>query len=82
MLALQFRRFRREDNSGVFVRFPDPRSMGYFNEAYVGVHFGFEMQIDDHAAPVLPRLPGRVPQPAHEVAHGGVAAGARASIRR
>ncbi len=50
VLALQFRRFRREDNSGVFVRFPDPRSKGYFNEAYVAVHFGFEVQIDDHAA--------------------------------
>jgi choline dehydrogenase-like flavoprotein len=39
------------DNSGVVVRFPNPNSRGYNNTAYVGVHFGFEVQIDETGAP-------------------------------
>jgi hypothetical protein len=38
---------RYDDNSGVFLRFPDPNSKGYNNTAYVGVDFGFEVQIDN-----------------------------------
>lgn len=51
ILKLEWRRHRHEDNSGVFVRFPDPFSKGYNNPAYVGVHFGFEAQIDELGAP-------------------------------
>jgi hypothetical protein len=40
-----------DDNSGVFVRFPNPNSKGYDNPAYVAVHFGFEVQIDETGAP-------------------------------
>jgi hypothetical protein len=40
-----------DDNSGVFVGFPDPTKEGYDNTAYVGVNFGFEVQIDEVARP-------------------------------
>jgi len=50
-LKLEWMRTREDDNSGVFVRFPDPDSKGYANTAYVGVHFGFEVQIDELGAP-------------------------------
>jgi hypothetical protein len=46
-LRLEWRTFNAADNSGVFVRFPDPDSKGYMNTAWVGVHFGFEVQIDE-----------------------------------
>jgi hypothetical protein len=47
----QWRRAHANDNSGVFVRFPNPNSKGYRNTAYVGVDFGFEVQIDETGAP-------------------------------
>ncbi|MCA4133090.1 family 16 glycoside hydrolase [Arthrobacter sp. M4] len=50
-LRLRFRLSRPDDNSGIFVRFPDPGSKGYENTAWVPVHFGFEIQIDDTARP-------------------------------
>jgi hypothetical protein len=40
-----------DDNSGVFVRFPHPEQQNYDNTAYVGIHFGFEIQIDEQARP-------------------------------
>ena len=40
-----------DDNSGVFVAFPHPEQQGYDNAAYVGVHLGFEIQIDEMARP-------------------------------
>jgi len=46
-LKLEWMRTRDDDNSGVFVRFPDPDGKGYENTAFVGVHFGFEVQIDE-----------------------------------
>jgi hypothetical protein len=51
ILELQWRRTAEDDNSGVFLRFPDPDSKGYDNTAWVGVHFGFEVQIDETGAP-------------------------------
>ena len=50
-LRLEWMSTRAEDNSGVFLRFPDPFSKGYMNPAYVGVQFGFEVQIDEQGAP-------------------------------
>lgn len=50
-LRLQFMLSTPEDNSGVYVRFPDPTTKGYNNPAWVPVHFGFEIQIDDIATP-------------------------------
>jgi choline dehydrogenase-like flavoprotein len=50
-LRLEWRAFRPQDNSGVFLRFPDPDSKGYTNPAWVAVHFGFEVQIDEFGAP-------------------------------
>jgi hypothetical protein len=47
ILKLQWKRFRHEDNSGVLLRFPDPRSKGYRNTAWVASHFGYEVQIDE-----------------------------------
>ena len=46
ILKLEWLRWRDDDNSGVFLRFPDPNSKGYNNTAYVAIDFGFEVQID------------------------------------
>ena len=51
VLRLQWMMTAPDDNSGVFVGFPDPRHEGYDNTAYVGVNFGFEIQIDQLARP-------------------------------
>ena len=51
ILKLEWRRWRDDDNSGVFLRFPHPDSKGYNNSAFVGVDFGLEVQIDELAAP-------------------------------
>ncbi|HEV7587167.1 MAG TPA: family 16 glycoside hydrolase [Longimicrobium sp.] len=51
VLELEWRAWTEDANSGVFVRFPDPGSKHYNNPAYVAVHFGFEVQIDELGAP-------------------------------
>jgi hypothetical protein len=51
VLRLQWMMTAPDDNSGVFIGFPDPRHEGYDNTAYVGVNFGFEIQIDELARP-------------------------------
>lgn len=51
ILKLEWRGWRHEDNSGVFVRFPNPYFFGYNNPAYVAAHYGFEVQIDETGAP-------------------------------
>lgn len=51
VLDLEFRISRSDDNSGVFLRFPDPASKGYDNTAFVAVDFGFEVQINEDAVP-------------------------------
>jgi hypothetical protein len=50
-LVLQWRQQAPDDNSGVFVRFPDLDSKGYDNTAFVAAHFGFEIQIDNTGHP-------------------------------
>lgn len=45
-LELEWRASSRKDNSGVFIRFPNPR-----NDPYVAVNEGYEIQIDDLARP-------------------------------
>src|SRR5437660_1587174 len=50
-LVLEWLRWENWDNSGVFVRFPNPESKGYNNSAFVAVDFGFEIQIDETGAP-------------------------------
>ena len=58
-LRLQFRIDAKTDNSGVFVRFRDPRlplpppgdPRAATNPAWGPVHTGFEIQIDETAAP-------------------------------
>jgi len=50
-LQLQWRQASPDDNSGVFIRFPDLDSRGYNNTAYVAVDFGFEIQIDNNGYP-------------------------------
>lgn len=49
VLKLEWLRWRDDDNSGVFLRFPDPDSKNYNNTAYVAINFGFEVQIDQLA---------------------------------
>jgi hypothetical protein len=51
VLRLQWMMTAFDDNSGIFVNFPDPTQQGYDNTAYVGVNFGFEVQIDELARP-------------------------------
>jgi choline dehydrogenase-like flavoprotein len=51
ILKLEWRRWSDNDNSGVFVRFPDPTSKGYNNPAWVAVNFGYEIQIDELGRP-------------------------------
>ena len=51
ILKLEWLRWEEWDNSGVFIRFPHPDSKGYNNTAFVGVDFGFEVQIDEAGAP-------------------------------
>jgi choline dehydrogenase-like flavoprotein len=51
ILKLEWLRWQQDANSGVFVRFPDPTTKGYNNQAWVPVNFGFEVQIDELGAP-------------------------------
>ena len=51
VLRLQWMRTAPDDNSGVYVAFPNPTQEGYDNSAYVGVDLGFEVQIDELARP-------------------------------
>lgn len=51
VLRLQWMMTAPDDNSGVFVAFPNPERQGYDNTAYVGVNFGFEIQIDELGRP-------------------------------
>ena len=51
VLRLQWMMTAADNNSGVFVAFPDPEQEGYDNTSYVGVNLGFEVQIDELARP-------------------------------
>jgi hypothetical protein len=51
VLRLQWMMTAPDDNSGVFVAFPHPEQQNYDNTAWVGVNFGFEIQIDEQARP-------------------------------
>jgi len=51
ILRLQWMMTAPDDNSGVFVAFPHPEQQNYDNTAWVGVNFGFEVQIDEQARP-------------------------------
>jgi len=51
VLKLEWLLTAPDDNSGVFIRFPDPEGEGYDNTAWVGVNLGFEIQIDEVARP-------------------------------
>lgn len=53
------------ENSGVFVRFPHPDSLGFHNPAWVPVSHGFEIQIDPE---------GRAPDGRHGVGQFGTGA--------
>lgn len=49
VLRLEWMMTADDDNSGVFVGFPNPEGEGYDNTAWVGINFGFEVQIDELA---------------------------------
>jgi len=51
VLKLEWMRWQQNDNSGVFVRFPDPTGRDYNNQAWVAINFGFEIQIDEFGWP-------------------------------
>lgn len=46
ILKVEWLTWREDDNSGIFLSFPDLNSKGYDNTAFVAVDFGFEVQID------------------------------------
>jgi hypothetical protein len=50
-LELEFFLRTLQTNSGVFIRFKNPESMGYYNPAWSAVDSGFEVQIDNTGAP-------------------------------
>jgi len=50
VLRLRWLRWRHEDASGVFVRFPHPQSTSATNAAFVAIS-GFEVQIDEVGIP-------------------------------
>jgi hypothetical protein len=53
VLRLQWMRTAPNDNSGVYIAFPNPEGENYDNTAYVGVNLGFEVQIDEQGdAPI------------------------------
>jgi hypothetical protein len=51
LLELEWRLSSWDDNSGVFLRFPDLDSKGYDNTAWVAINFGFEVQINEPGVP-------------------------------
>lgn len=46
ILTLEWKVSNRTDNSGVFVRFPNP-----FTDPYIAIEYGYEIQIDDIGSP-------------------------------
>ena len=51
VLRLQWLRWRHEDASGVFVRFPRPAACPDGNPAFSAIYRGFEVQIDEVGLP-------------------------------
>jgi hypothetical protein len=51
VLRLQWLRWRHEDASGVFVRFPRPSACPDGNPAFGAIYRGFEVQIDEVGLP-------------------------------
>jgi hypothetical protein len=51
VLKLEWRTWKLDDNSVVFLRFPRSSSKNYNNTAFVGADFGFEVQIDQLGQP-------------------------------
>jgi hypothetical protein len=54
VLRFDWLRWEDYDNSGMFIRFPNPEAQNfrnYNNNAYVAVDFGFEVQIDEFGTP-------------------------------
>lgn len=51
VLRLQWLRWRHEDASGVFVRFPRPLACPEGNPAFSAIYRGFEVQIDEIGLP-------------------------------
>lgn len=51
LLRLQWLRWRHEDASGVFVRFPRPSGCPEGNAAFSAIYRGFEVQIDEVGLP-------------------------------
>jgi hypothetical protein len=51
VLRLRWLRWRHEDCSGIFVRFPRPQPHGSQNPAFDATHHGFEIQIDEVGIP-------------------------------
>jgi len=51
VLKLEWMMTQPDDNSGGFIRFPNPEAEGYDNTAWVAINLGFEIEIDDLARP-------------------------------
>jgi hypothetical protein len=51
VLKLEWKLGQANDGSGIYLRFPDPGSKGYLNQAWVAVDFGIEVQVDEYGWP-------------------------------
>jgi len=51
VLRLDWLRWRHEDASGVFLRFPEPQAPPHGNSAAIAMQRGFEVQIDEVGMP-------------------------------
>jgi len=51
VLELEWKLSAPDDNSGVFLRFPDPEGRRYDNTAWVAINIGFEVQINEPGVP-------------------------------
>jgi 3-keto-disaccharide hydrolase len=51
VLRLEWLRWRDEDTSGVFVRFPRPRACADGNPAFSAIYHGFKVQLDEIGLP-------------------------------
>lgn len=55
-LRLRWLRWRHEDTSGVYVRFPHPQPTPHDNSAFIAMQEGFEVQIDEVGIPGATRI--------------------------
>ncbi len=56
VLRLRWLRWRHEDTSGIFLRFPNPQPTPHDNSTFIAMQQGFEVQIDEVGIPGATRI--------------------------